>query len=114
MPSNRRKADQWNQRARDTNNVVIETAREYDVRSYIFAPCIVYGEGEGFGNRISIQTVAIVQAAKALRTVYDVNADPDSVSFGLDKVPATAYAYTRSVLAGLPCLGQHNALHSPS
>lgn len=43
------------------------------MRCYIFAPCIVYGKGEGFGNRISIQTVAIVQAAKALRQVYDVN-----------------------------------------
>ncbi|KAF2013576.1 NAD(P)-binding protein [Aaosphaeria arxii CBS 175.79] len=56
------------------NNIVIETAEQYGVRSYIFAPCIVYGKGEGFGNPISIQTVAIVQAAKALRQVYKVDA----------------------------------------
>lgn len=56
-----------------TNATVIETSEAYGVRSYIFIPCIVYGEGEGFGNRISIQTVAVVQAAKKLRTVYDVN-----------------------------------------
>jgi hypothetical protein len=43
------------------------------VKSYIFAPCIVYGRGEGFGNPISIQTVAIVQAAQALRRVYSVD-----------------------------------------
>ncbi|KAF1993022.1 NAD(P)-binding protein [Amniculicola lignicola CBS 123094] len=53
-----------------TNNTVIEIASKHGVKSYIFAPCIVYGEGEGFGNKISIQTVAIVQAAKALRQVY--------------------------------------------
>jgi hypothetical protein len=56
-----------------TNNKVIETSESYGVRSYIFIPCIVYGEGNGFGNRISIQTVAIVKAAKHLRSVYDVN-----------------------------------------
>jgi hypothetical protein len=31
------------------------------------------GEGEGFGNRISIQTVAIVRAARALRRVHSVD-----------------------------------------
>jgi Na+-transporting NADH:ubiquinone oxidoreductase subunit NqrE len=56
-----------------TNGTVIETCESYGVRSYIFIPCIVYGEGEGFGNRISIQTVAVVRAAKKLGAVYDVN-----------------------------------------
>jgi hypothetical protein len=56
-----------------TNNTIIETAESYGVRSYIFIPCIVYGEGEGFGNRISIQTTAVVRAAKNVGTVYDVN-----------------------------------------
>jgi nucleoside-diphosphate-sugar epimerase len=55
------------------NNLVIETAEAHGVRSYIFAPCIVYGRGLGFGNPISIQTVAVVRAAKALRRVYKVN-----------------------------------------
>lgn len=43
------------------------------MRTYIFAPCIVYGHGEGFGNKISIQTVAIVKAARAMRRVYKVD-----------------------------------------
>jgi nucleoside-diphosphate-sugar epimerase len=64
----------------DTNNVVIELCEKYDVKSYIFAPCIVYGKGEGFGNPISIQTKAIVQCAKALRRVYAVDeGEPVSV-----------------------------------
>lgn len=56
---------------------MIDTANAHGVRSYIFVPCIVYGEGEGFGNLISIQTVAIVKAAKALGRVYR----PDSEEF---------------------------------
>lgn len=31
------------------------------------------GKGEGFGNKISIQTVAIVRAAKAAQRVYKVD-----------------------------------------
>ncbi|KAK9771758.1 hypothetical protein SCAR479_11546 [Seiridium cardinale] len=53
-----------------TNNTVIELSETLGVRSYVFAPCIVYGKGEGFGNPISIQTVAIVKAAKETRRVY--------------------------------------------
>jgi nucleoside-diphosphate-sugar epimerase len=55
------------------NNMVIEAAEAHGVRSYILAPCIVYGRGLGFGNVISIQTVAVVKAAKALRRVYKVD-----------------------------------------
>ncbi|KAI1119271.1 hypothetical protein F5Y14DRAFT_397218 [Nemania sp. NC0429] len=58
----------------DANNFVIEEAAAYGVRSYVFVPCIVYGEGEGFSNRISIQTVAIVRAAEAAKRVYRVDA----------------------------------------
>ncbi|KAK7955725.1 uncharacterized protein PG986_004947 [Apiospora aurea] len=54
----------------NTNNAVIEQCELHGVKSYVFIPCIVYGKGEGFGNVISIQTVAIVKAAKALRRVY--------------------------------------------
>jgi Na+-transporting NADH:ubiquinone oxidoreductase subunit NqrE len=56
-----------------TNNVVMETSESLGVRSYIFIPCIVYGEGGGFGNRISIQTTAVVKAAVKVGAVYDVN-----------------------------------------
>ncbi|EOO03070.1 putative nad dependent epimerase dehydratase family protein [Phaeoacremonium minimum UCRPA7] len=57
----------------ETNCIVIEKAEEHGVRSYIFSPCIVYGKGEGFGNKVSIQTVCVVKAAKALRKVYKVD-----------------------------------------
>lgn len=52
---------------------MIATAEAHGVRSYIFIPCVVYGPGEGFGNRISIQTVAIVKAALKAKRVYRVD-----------------------------------------
>ncbi|KAI8711917.1 hypothetical protein NCS52_01456600 [Fusarium sp. LHS14.1] len=52
------------------NRRIIDLAEANEVRSYIFVPCIVYGKGRGFGNPISIQIVAIVKAAKAMRRVY--------------------------------------------
>jgi Na+-transporting NADH:ubiquinone oxidoreductase subunit NqrE len=64
---------------------VIETAEAHGVRSYIFIPCIVYGEGEGFGNRISIQTTAVVRAAKKAGAVYDVNPE-GAVCTGIVKI----------------------------
>jgi hypothetical protein len=63
------------EQALDTNNTIIKTAESYGVRSYIFIPCIVYGESEGFGNPISIQTTAVIKVAKKLRAVYDVNSE---------------------------------------
>lgn len=57
----------------DTNCIVVDEAEKAGVRSYIFTPCIVYGKGEGFGNPVSIQTVAIVQAAYSLKRVYKVD-----------------------------------------
>ncbi|KAG4437957.1 hypothetical protein IFR05_006538 [Cadophora sp. M221] len=61
------------QEAVETNNAVIELAEAKGVRAYIFAPCIVYGKSTGFGNPISIQTVAIFKAAKAAGGVYSPN-----------------------------------------
>lgn len=60
-------------KAISTNCNVVEQGEKHGVRTYIFAPCIVYGKGEGFGNKISIQTVAIVKAAHALKRVYKVD-----------------------------------------
>lgn len=59
----------------DSNNRIIEISEALGVRSYIFVPCIVYGPGEGFGNPISIQTVAIVKAGKKLGRLYRPDAD---------------------------------------
>ena len=61
------------------NNKVIEAGEKHGVSTYIYIPCIVYGQGSGFGNRISIQTVAVVRAAKALRRVCKVD-DENGVS----------------------------------
>ncbi|KAG8157859.1 hypothetical protein KVR01_012131 [Diaporthe batatas] len=55
------------------NNTVTEGGEMHGVRTYIFVPCIVYGRGEGFGNIISIQTVAIVKAARAMKRMYKVD-----------------------------------------
>ncbi|KAI5925071.1 hypothetical protein F4810DRAFT_660843 [Camillea tinctor] len=57
----------------ETNCSIIEEAEKHGVRSYIFAPCIVYGKSEGFGNPLSKQTVAVVRAAVALKHVYRVD-----------------------------------------
>ncbi|KAL6820198.1 hypothetical protein J3E69DRAFT_374244 [Trichoderma sp. SZMC 28015] len=73
------------QKAVSTNNTVIELAEELGVKSYIIAPCIVYGEGLGFGNKISAQTVAIVRAAKEAKRVYRVDDNsPASLSDNTD------------------------------
>ncbi|KAF7137012.1 hypothetical protein CNMCM5793_006819 [Aspergillus hiratsukae] len=57
----------------ETNNRIVELSESLGVKSYIFCPCVVYGKGEGFGNKISIQTAAIVRAARATGRVYNLN-----------------------------------------
>lgn len=57
----------------NTNNEIIEASDAHGVKSYIFIPCLVYGKGTGYGNLISIQTVAVVKAAKALRKMHKVD-----------------------------------------
>ncbi|GAQ40637.1 hypothetical protein ANI_1_1454134 [Aspergillus niger] len=59
----------------NTNATIIDTAEAHGVSSYIFAPCLVYGQGEGFSSRTSIQDVDIVRAALKLRRVYKVDTD---------------------------------------
>ncbi|GFG05105.1 hypothetical protein IFM5058_02260 [Aspergillus udagawae] len=61
----------------ETNSRIIELSESLGVKSYIFAPCVVYGKGEGFGNKISIQTAALVRAAKATGRVYNLNERDD-------------------------------------
>ncbi|KAF2135345.1 uncharacterized protein K452DRAFT_323110 [Aplosporella prunicola CBS 121167] len=61
------------QKAVNTNNTIVEQDEASGVRTYIFVPCLVYGKGEGFGNQISIQTVAAVKAAKATGQVYKIS-----------------------------------------
>ncbi|KAJ3739347.1 hypothetical protein DFH05DRAFT_548017 [Lentinula detonsa] len=42
------------------NNQIIDFAENNGVRSYIVAPPMVYGPGTGFGNKVSIQIVALI------------------------------------------------------
>ncbi|KAL4733056.1 hypothetical protein BDV11DRAFT_176055 [Aspergillus similis] len=63
----------WFTQIARTNAAIIDTAEAHGVKSYIFVPCIVCGEGRGFGNKISIQDVAIVKAARAAGRVYKVD-----------------------------------------
>ncbi|EAW20640.1 NAD-dependent epimerase/dehydratase family protein [Aspergillus fischeri NRRL 181] len=65
------------QRGVETNNRIIDLSESLGVKSYIFSPCVVYGKGEGFGNMVSIQTAAIVRAAKATGRVYNLNERDD-------------------------------------
>ncbi|PWY83339.1 NAD(P)-binding protein [Aspergillus heteromorphus CBS 117.55] len=94
-------AHPWLGRASGVNRTVIEAAETHGVRSYIFIPCIVYGPGEGFGNRISIQTQAIVKAAVGTKHIYRV--DSDRPTWPVCHVQDTASLYLellRRVLRG--------------
>jgi hypothetical protein len=75
------------------NNQVIEAGEKHGVSTYIYIPCIVYGEGSGFGNRTSIQTVAVVKAAKAARQVIDVEGAGVSAASS-DKLELRSTTYT--------------------
>ncbi|KAJ3775645.1 NAD-P-binding protein [Lentinula raphanica] len=55
------------------NNQIIDFAESKGVRAYIVAPPMVYGPGAGFGNKISIQIVALVRVARALGQLYQVD-----------------------------------------
>ncbi|KAL7952074.1 hypothetical protein V8C42DRAFT_306077 [Trichoderma barbatum] len=85
------------QKAVGTNNTVIALSEELDVKSYIVAPCIVYGKGLGFGNKISAQTVAIVKAAKEARRVYRV--DDDSPTWPVCHISDNTDLYIRLLAA---------------
>ncbi|KAK4941019.1 hypothetical protein LTR10_018939 [Elasticomyces elasticus] len=89
-------------RAVDANNTVVELDEQLGVQTYLFVPCIVYGQGEGFANKLSIQTVAIIKAAHAARRVYDVNSTGQAV-WPICHVRDTTSLYLQilySILAG--------------
>ncbi|KAI9905070.1 hypothetical protein N3K66_001599 [Trichothecium roseum] len=89
------------QKAVETNNKIIEASESAGVRSYVFVPCIVYGESRGFGNKISIQTVAIIKAAKALRRVYKIEEGrPEWPVSHVSDTTALYLAILRGILAG--------------
>ncbi|KAL7953521.1 hypothetical protein V8C34DRAFT_320980 [Trichoderma compactum] len=101
------------QKAVSTNNTVIKLAEELGVKSYIIAPCIVSlsimqdGEGLGFGNKISAQTVAIVRAAKEAKRVYRV--DDNSPTWPVCHIRDNTDLYVRLLAAILS--GNNNIGH---
>ncbi|KAF2226850.1 hypothetical protein BDZ85DRAFT_272054 [Elsinoe ampelina] len=89
-----------------TNITITEEGDEYGVKTYILAPCIVYGKGEGFGNIISIQTVDVVTAAKALGQVYKLRDDRPVGTYP----PRTLVVLTIQDMAGMPCERSHGSV----
>ncbi|KAF9462316.1 NAD-P-binding protein [Collybia nuda] len=63
------------QTAVNTNISINDLADSLDVRSYILVPPMVYGPGTGFGNKISIQYVAIIRMGRDLGEVFQVADD---------------------------------------
>ncbi|KAG7441137.1 NAD-P-binding protein [Guyanagaster necrorhizus] len=61
----------------DTVTSVLELGDELGVRTYVYVPPMVHGLGEGFGNKISIQFVRIVEIGLALKRIYQVAGDTD-------------------------------------
>ncbi|KAJ7273152.1 NAD-P-binding protein [Mycena rebaudengoi] len=62
----------------ETNTATLELADSLDVRSYILVPPMVCGPGDGFGNKISIQFVAIVRLGVALQHLPQIPGDEDT------------------------------------
>ncbi|PWY90377.1 NAD dependent epimerase/dehydratase family protein [Aspergillus sclerotioniger CBS 115572] len=90
------------------NSTIINTAEKHGVKSYIFIPCIVYGKGEGFGNRISIQTVAVVKAAMRTRRVFRVDDGAGRAVWPVSHIQDTVSLYLellRNMLQGTDALG---------
>ncbi|PYI09578.1 NAD(P)-binding protein [Aspergillus sclerotiicarbonarius CBS 121057] len=75
------------------NTTIIDTAEKHGVKSYIFIPCVVYGKGEGFGNRISIQTVAVVKAAMKTRRVFRVDGHGERAIWPVAHIQDTVSLY---------------------
>ncbi|KAK9859409.1 NAD(P)-binding protein [Penicillium brevicompactum] len=90
------------QTATNTNIGVVEAGLESGVRVYLFSPCIVYGKGEGFGNKISIQTVDVVIAARAAGRVYEFGQEGQiwPVSHVLDTV-SLYFALLHAILTNM-------------
>jgi len=69
------------QQAIQTNVSVLEYAESLGVKSYVVVPPMVYGRGEGFGNKISIQFVALVRLGKSLGQLWQIGNKSDTWPF---------------------------------
>ncbi|WWC99942.1 hypothetical protein V866_006851 [Kwoniella sp. B9012] len=82
---------------------VLSTGDDLHIASYVVVPGIVYGEGRGFGNKISIQTRDVVRCAKLDGKVYDLN-DTDDDTWVFSSVDDIADLYLiilRSLIRGV-------------
>lgn len=59
----------------DTCTVVLEKGDRTGVEAFVVIPPMVYGRGTGFGNKISIQFVAIVRIGRDAGSAYKVADD---------------------------------------
>ncbi|KAK0203392.1 NAD-P-binding protein [Desarmillaria ectypa] len=85
----------------DTVTSTLELGDELGVRTYIYVPPMVYGPSEGFGNKISIQIVGIVQIGLALKRVYQVAGDTDEWPLcHLKDITALYMALVNAILEG--------------
>ncbi|KAJ7491295.1 NAD-P-binding protein [Mycena latifolia] len=83
----------------NTNISIFDLSESLDVRAYILVPPMVYGPGEGFGNKISIQFVAIVRIAVALQYLPQIPAD-DEVLCHLQDLISLYMTLLKSIIAG--------------
>lgn len=80
------------------NIKTLDLCEALGVRSYLVFPPIVFGIRHGFGNRISIQEVAIVRSGRRLRQVYRATPKGDVSDASWVKVWQT-YSWLNSLLS---------------
>ncbi|KAJ7461015.1 NAD-P-binding protein [Mycena galericulata] len=88
-------------RAINTNLSLLDLSESLGVRSYIIVPPMVYGTGEGFGNKISIQFVAIVRLGVALRYLPQIPGDDETWALcHLQDLISLYMTLLKSIIAG--------------
>ncbi|KAJ7118723.1 hypothetical protein C8R44DRAFT_789091 [Mycena epipterygia] len=92
-----------------TNVSILDLSESLDVRSYILVPPMVYGPGEGFGNKISIQFVAIVRIGVALQYLPQIPGDDETWALcHLQDLVSLYMTLLKSITAGNnPPSGKH-------
>lgn len=66
-----------------TCTLVLEKGDATGVEAFIVIPPMVYGKGRGFGNKISIQFVALVRVGRGTGSMYKLADDPHVGPFPL-------------------------------
>ncbi|KAI5476489.1 ubiquitin-conjugating enzyme E2 J1 [Pseudohyphozyma bogoriensis] len=82
----------------EMNTNAIDIAESSGVLSYTIVPPMVYGSGEGFGNKISIQVVALTRMAREMGTIHPV--DETETTWALIHLNDLISLYT-TILSGI-------------